>query len=66
LHIIRDVIFEEELGWEWTSGNLQPDHLIVQHEFTVEDPAIEAPAENIGAGGAAPPSPGTIQSSGVQ
>jgi hypothetical protein len=41
LHVSRDVIFQEELGWEWENqgNNTQPDYFTIQHQFTVEDPA---------------------------
>jgi hypothetical protein len=71
LHVSRDVIFQEELGWEWENqgNNAQLDYFTVQHQFTVEDPATEASAENDGSGASEPPSPRTAQSTqspGVQ
>ena len=64
LYISQDVIFEEELGWEWENpGNIvQLDYFTVQHQFTVENLATEASAENVGSGASKPPSPVTAQS----
>ena len=64
LYISQDVIFEEELGWEWENpGNIvQLDYFTAQHQFTVENLATEASAENVGSGASKPPSPVTAQS----
>lgn len=64
LHISRDVIFEEELGWEWRNpGNIaQPDYFTVQHQFTEDNRATEASADS-GSGAYESQSPTTAQSS---
>lgn len=60
-HISRDVIFEEDQSWDWTSfsaENNQPDQFVVEFPVIVADPKIGADAAE-----QAPDSPGG-QSSG--
>ena len=47
-NIGRDVIFEEDLGWDWTSTLVQnqPDHFIVEYPVTVHGPATAPEAGN--------------------
>jgi len=46
LHISRDVIFEENLGWEWNNAESlnQPEFVITEHSVTVGGPTIESEA----------------------
>ncbi|CAD6226085.1 unnamed protein product [Miscanthus lutarioriparius] len=46
LHISRDVIFEENLGWDWNNAESlnQPEFVITEHSITVGGPTTESEA----------------------
>jgi hypothetical protein len=50
LHISRDVIFEEDQAWDWTSSTTdtnQPDQFVIQFPITVADPTTGDPTKNL-------------------